>query len=285
MPELAEVERMRREWDPGLGGRVREVFLHAEKRIFRGIEPGDLAAALTGRSLRSSEAHGKQMMFRFSGPRSSSSCYLGVHLGMTGALRVEAKNYAPERHDHLVLRQSTRSLVLSDPRLFGRVTFGDGTPPEFWRLRPPAVTDPEFTMPRVEEFLGRHRGAPIKALLLDQSMFPGIGNWMADEILWRAEIHPRRAGGDLEVAEVRRVWKETRFVAREALRRIAERGVDPPKSWLFPHRWEDGGRCPRTGAGLVRETIGGRTTCWSPGRQPELGRTSVRRRALAPPRR
>ncbi|MEZ4650366.1 MAG: DNA-formamidopyrimidine glycosylase family protein [Candidatus Eisenbacteria bacterium] len=271
MPELAEVERMRREWDPGVGSRIREVYLHPEKRIFRGIRPDDLAAALTGSTLRSSESHGKQMMFFFSATRPGRSCYLGVHLGMTGELRALSPKYPPERHDHLVLRQAKHSLVLTDPRLFGRVTFAEGSPPEFWTARPPAVLDRAFTLRRLEDYLRRHRGAPIKALLLDQAMFPGIGNWMADEILWRAELHPRRTGLDLDEAEVRRLWKETRFVAREALLRIAERGVDPPATWLFPHRWEDGGRCPRTGTGLVRETIGGRTTCWSPGRQPELG--------------
>jgi formamidopyrimidine-DNA glycosylase len=264
VPELAEVERARREWDPGIGGRVREVFLRGEKRIFRGFDPTEIPRTLTGCVLLGSEAHGKQMMFRFAG-----GSYLGVHLGMTGHLRVERRDHSPETHDHLVLFQAKRALVLRDPRLFGRVTFSAAGPPRFWCDRPPGVTDPAFTRERVAQFLIRRANSPVKALLLDQTVFPGVGNWMADEILWRAEIHPRRGGGSLDDGEVRRLWRETRYVAREALRRIADRGVDPPASWLFSHRWVDGGRCPRTQAGLIRETIGGRTTCWSPGRQTE----------------
>jgi len=112
-------------------------------------------------------------------------------------------------------------------------------------------------------------------VLLMQERFPGIGNWMADEILWRAAIHPRRLAGTLTPAEIRALWRESRRVCRLALETIAGRGNDVPSalnvrirdSWLFNHRWEDGGRCPRTGARLVREQVGGRTTCWSPARQ------------------
>jgi formamidopyrimidine-DNA glycosylase len=100
-----------------------------------------------------------------------------------------------------------------------------------------------------------------------QERFPGIGNWMADEILWRAAIHPKRPSGSLTAGEIKTLHRETRWVAEHALKTIGETFKDPPKTWLFPHRWENGGKCPRTGALLVRETIGGRTTCWSPARQ------------------
>ena len=108
-----------------------------------------------------------------------------------------------------------------------------------------------------------------------QERFPGVGNWMADEILWRAAIHPKRRAGSLRPAEVRALWRECRRVCRLALDTIAGRGkyLPPdlnahiPKNWLFRHRWEAGGRCPRTGAPLARATVGGRTTCWSPARQ------------------
>lgn len=267
MPELAEVERARRAWDPGRGRRVEEVFARGDKRIFRALDIASLVRGLLGQRLCDAEAHGKQLMFRF-----GAQSFLGVHLGMSGELRTAAAVHVPERHDHLVLRLAGLSLVLRDPRLFGRVTFGYGRPPEFWRTRPPAITSSEFRPGLVRDVCRRRRASPIKAILLDQSVFPGVGNWMADEILWRARIHPRRAGGDLDEAEVRRLWREVRAVARGALRWIAEQGVDPPATWLFQHRWTDGGTCPRSGRRLVRETIGGRTTCWSPGRQRDPGR-------------
>ena len=100
-----------------------------------------------------------------------------------------------------------------------------------------------------------------------QERFSGIGNWMADEILWRAAIHPKQPAGSLDTAQTKSLYREIRWVCREALRIIGKDFSDPPDSWLFNHRWQKGGTCPRTGAKLQHATIGGRTTCWSPGRQ------------------
>jgi formamidopyrimidine-DNA glycosylase len=172
------------------------------------------------------------------------------------------------------------SLVFSDPRMFGRIRFERGPqPPAWWtHLAPPILSD-GFGRPELAAFLKRRRAAPIKSVLLMQERFPGIGNWMADEILWRAGLHPRRRAGSLSDAEQARLWRECRRVCRLALARIAGAGGTLPESpnariprtWLFWHRWEDGGRCPRTGCRLQRAEIGGRTTCWSPRRQPPPG--------------
>jgi formamidopyrimidine-DNA glycosylase len=114
--------------------------------------------------------------------------------------------------------------------------------------------------------MARSARSPLKAVLLDQGAFPGIGNWMADEILWRCRLHPAIPAGRLAATDVARLRKEIRHVAREALRIIAPDWTDPPETWLFRHRWKDGGHCPRRGcgAGLRRETVRGRTTCWCP---------------------
>jgi formamidopyrimidine-DNA glycosylase len=107
----------------------------------------------------------------------------------------------------------------------------------------------------------------IKAVLLMQERFPGIGNWMADEILWRCRIRPSRRAGSLVQDERRRLYREIRAVVRASLKHIARPGDhwgEPPPNWLFHQRWADGGRCLKTGAPLVREKIAGRTTCWSP---------------------
>lgn len=187
---------------------------------------------------------------------------------MTGQLRAEKPDYFPGKHDHLVLRQAAHALVFQDARLFGRVQFAEGPEaPRWWAKLPPDLLSRAFTAEALEKFLKRRARAPIKAVLLMQERFPGIGNWMADEILWRAAIHPRQAAGSLDAKQVAALYRETRWVCREALRIIGEKWGDPPKSWLFRHRWKKGGTCPRTGAKLQHATIGGRTTCWSPGRQ------------------
>lgn len=264
MPELAEVEYYRKQWDVGLRRRIDAVQLHARKRIFRGTDTRALVRELTGSRLVQSTARGKQMVFRFSG-----GSWLGIHLGMTGALRIEPAGFRPEKHDHLVLQQAKRALVFRDPRQFGRVRFyhGEGTP-EWWSEASPEIGSTAFNTRYVAEFLARHRRAPIKAVLLLQSGFPGIGNWMADEILWRARIAPSTPSGDLTATERAALRRATRFVSREALRIIGPDDGDLPNSWLIHHRWKPGGVCPRDATPLARGTIGGRTTAWCPKCQP-----------------
>lgn len=279
MPELAEVEFFRKRWGAGHGGRVLAVRLHEGKKVFRGTDTAQLKRKLTGATLLGSETAAKQMLFRFSGgglSRAESRGWLGLHLGMSGELRVEVPGYAPTRHDHFILVQKERQLVFNDPRMFGGVLFSTGPkPPAWWMRIAPAILSEKFTVGAVAHFLQRRQRAPIKAVLLMQERFPGIGNWMADEILWRAAIHPARLAGSLTAAEVRTLHRECRFVCRGALRYNAGVGGKmPPKlnafmpdTWLFNHRWEDGGRCPRTKKPLRRAEIGGRTACWSPARQ------------------
>lgn len=274
MPELAEVEFFRKRWhQAGVGQRVSAIEFHPHAKVFRGTDAAVLARQLKGQTLTSSEAAAKQMLFRFSGGN-----WLGVHLGMSGELRVESREYSTGKHDHLVIRQRLQSLVFNDPRMFGRVQFYHGAnPPTWWTSIAPAILSAEFTQEAVDAFLRRRKKAPIKAVLLMQERFPGVGNWMADEILWRAAIHPRQPAGSLNGEEVARLWKECRHVCRLALDTIAGKGnelpadlnVGIPQSWLFHHRWEPGGRCPLTGVLLERAEIGGRTTCWSPARQKQ----------------
>jgi formamidopyrimidine-DNA glycosylase len=274
VPELAEVEFFRRRWSAGHRAQVRSVRVHEHARVFRDCEVAQLVARLGGARLLDSESAAKQMLFRFGGARGQA--WLGIHLGMSGELRIEPAGYRPGRHDHLVLEQRDRSLVFNDPRMFGAVLFQAGPkPPAWWTGIAPAILSDAFSIAAVTQFLDRRARAPVKAVLLMQERFPGIGNWMADEILWRAAIHPRRLAGSLAPGEIRRLHRECRWVCREALARNGGRGrplppglnANIPQSWLFWHRWTDGGRCPRTGGPLARAEIGGRTTCWSPARQ------------------
>jgi formamidopyrimidine-DNA glycosylase len=260
MPELAEVEFFRRQWDPGLGQKVVAVQLHAQKRIFRGSNPTALKRELAGSRFLRSFAWGKQMLFEFSG-----GSWIGLHLGMTGKLRVERRGFRPEKHDHLVVHQAKRALVFRDARLFGRVRFHHGkTAPDWWRSGAPDIASATFDRAFVDMFLHRHARAPIKAVLLLQSGFAGIGNWMADEILWRAKIAPPRAAGSLSPVERGRLFRETRFVATESLRIVAPEFGDLPGDWLIHQKWKREGFCPRHRAPLRKAMIGGRTTAWCP---------------------
>ena len=260
MPELAEVEYFRRQWNPGLGARVIGVLLNSAKRPLRGLDATAVTQAITGATLKSSMARGKQMLFRC-----NDDIWLGLHLGMTGNLRVDEADFTPRAHDHFILRQRDRSLVFTDPRGFGRVQFHRGpNAPEWWSRLPAPPHEDSFTLEHFRSILRRHPRSPLKAVLLRQDRFAGIGNWMADEILWRARLHPQTSPSRLEADRERQLWREVRFVCRAALRIIAKDYSDPPPDWLFQHRWKDGGSCPRDGMELRRATIGGRTTAWCP---------------------
>lgn len=267
MPELAEVEYFRKQWDPGLGERVHKVRARAQARIFRESAAQSVIQLLNGREMRSSHAHGKQLAFRF-----SEETWLGIHLGMSGRLYTGAPEMVPGKHEHLVLVMDSVALVYSDYRKFGKVLAARGTArdatgrkvPPWWEGLPPQPQEGAFDKARFREILRQHPGRRLKALLLDQDAFPGIGNWMADEILWQARIHPADRPGDLSSHKRNKLFEATKDVSREALRYIGKDWTDPPESWLFRHRWKKGGTCPASGKPLVHETIGGRTTCFCP---------------------
>ena len=111
------------------------------------------------------------------------------------------------------------------------------------------------------------RRAPIKSVLLDQGLFAGVGNWIADEVLYQARLRPQRLASDLELAEVRRL--RARLVAIVARAVAVDADADRfPRTWLFHRRWGKDARA-RTARGerIVHETIGGRTAAWVPARQ------------------
>jgi formamidopyrimidine-DNA glycosylase len=265
MPELAEVEFYRKAWEAGLKQKIRAVELRPEKRIFRGTDTAALREALTGAVLLSSGAHGKQLLFRF-----SRNGWLGLHLGMSGRLRTAAADEMAGWHDHLWLRQQRQSLVFSDPRQFGRVLFHRGTAaPAWWATLPAPIFSAKFTLTSMREFLFRHGRAPVKAVLLLQRGFPGIGNWMADEVLWQAGVAPVRRAGKLKADETRRLFRVLRLICRAALRTVGRDYRDPPAGWLVHRRWRRGGNCPRCGIPLRHGQVGGRTTCWCPSCQKQ----------------
>ena len=257
MPELAEVVYFARQWDAGLHKRILRVHVHPGARVFRGSNAKLLAKALTGSDYREPLTHGKNMLFAFSG-----GVWLGGHLGMTGELLTAPPGHSPQKHDHLVLLTTDAALIYRDPRMFGSWRMDRGAePPAWWRALPPEIMAKSFTVAHVADFLRRHSRSPLKALLLDQSAFPGIGNWMADEVLWQMRLHPGILSGTVNAAAVHRVLQS---VTRGALRTIGRDWSDPPRTWLFQHRWKAGGHCPRCHSALARGELRGRTACWCP---------------------
>src|SRR6266404_4649269 len=140
MPELAEVEWFRKQWNPGIGHEVVDVKAHSRKYVFRGTEGDAVRRCLIGQRLLRSKRSGKQMLFEFSG-----DSWLGIHLGMTGKTHVERSDFRPAKHDHLVLVQRERALVFTDFRQLGQVRFDHvRDEPDWWKNRPPEIDTPEF---------------------------------------------------------------------------------------------------------------------------------------------
>ncbi|NNC89973.1 MAG: Fpg/Nei family DNA glycosylase [Akkermansiaceae bacterium] len=287
MPELAEVELARRSWSAATGQVVRAVASHPRTRIFRDCPARTIARRLTGATFTGSRAHGKRLLFSFAAAgaparkRRRDVLHLELHLGMAGRLFADGPAYAPDKHDHLVLGLTEAALVFSDYRQFGRLAIHDDADP--WAHLPPQVLDPAFTLRHLTAILDRHPNKNLKGLLLDQAFFPGIGNWMADEVCWRLGVFPGVAARRLDPAALRRVARQ---VCRGALHHVADKnharnGADgfapgsyvhrvPPRAWLFQHRWKPGGACPRCRTGLSRATVASRTTAWCPACQPPM---------------
>ncbi|MEM8953583.1 MAG: DNA-formamidopyrimidine glycosylase family protein [Verrucomicrobiota bacterium] len=277
MPELAEVEFSRRQWNPGIGKKILRLALHPKTRIFRDTFPARLRRNLLHQSLTASRSHGKRLFFSF-GPGSKSNLqHLEIHLGMAGRLECRPPKHTPAKHDHFVLYQKNQTLVFNDYRQFGRLLLYEGHSAP-WSNLPPEPHAPAFTQKHLRAILTRHPKLPIKALLLDQSAFPGVGNWMADEILWRARLRPNIPAAQIDANQL---LKQLRFVCKGALKYVADQPAKhpsnklahhtepptwgrPPKSWLFQHRWSDDLSCPRCHTPLVREKLRARTACFCP---------------------
>jgi formamidopyrimidine-DNA glycosylase len=144
-------------------------------------------------------------------------------------------------------------LLLVDPRRLGRVRLDP--PVELLGPDAAAVTGAELAA------VVTRSQAPLKARLLDQHALAGVGNLLADEILWRARLDPRRAANSLTTAERTRLLRALRSSVSAALQ-----GGGVHTLSLVPHR-RAGGVCPRDGAPMSRGTVGGRTTYWCPREQ------------------
>jgi formamidopyrimidine-DNA glycosylase len=118
----------------------------------------------------------------------------------------------------------------------------------------------------LRHLLARRR-APIKSVLLDQGLFAGVGNWIADEVLYQAGLRPQRLASELRLGEVGRLRARLRAIVKRAVAVDADSDRFP-RTWLFEHRWGKNAEA-RTARGerIVHDTIGGRTTAWVPSRQ------------------
>ena len=234
-----------------------------DRIVFDDQTPATISRRLRGRTVTAACRHGKQLWLEFdSGPA------LLLHFGMTGALHGYTDEADRPRFWKIELEfEDGRRLAMPDPRRFGRIRMRDDP-----RGEPPVSKlgfDPLLELPtpaRFRELIGRGR-VTIKGRLLDQSFAAGVGNWIADEILYQARVAPHRRVVDLEDRELETIRRRLGSIVSKAVE-VDSVSAKFPRTWLFHHRWgrpEDART--RRGEPIEITTVAGRTTCWCPSRQ------------------
>jgi len=217
MPELPEVETVRRGLEPIL---VDRVLTHVEQRRpdLRIPFPPDFVRRLEGRRVKALRRRAKYLLFDF-----DDGAVMIAHLGMSGRMLVRAKgsNAMPEAHDHvLFVTDSGDSVVFNDARRFGLMTLTtrvDEGDHDLLRHLAPDPTEDCFTGAHLAARLAGKR-TPIKAALLDQTVVGGVGNIYASEALYRARISPRRLALSIKGVRAERLACAVRDVIDEAIR-------------------------------------------------------------------
>ncbi len=264
MPELPEVETIRRQLAPELEGRTIVDAEILDHRWTRPDLPGAAEEELRGAAVVSVGRAGKYLVWELTGDR-----HLLMHLRMTGTLLFDPRAEPVHTRVRFELDSGHR-LVYVDPRRFGTGHLVHGTPARdaylAARLGVEPLT-PEFT-PQYLRRAAHGRTAPVKAFLLDQRRIAGVGNIYADEALFRAGIHPLRPAGRLTAVQVARL--------RDAVEEALQAGIDAKGASIDDFRHLDGARgsfqdkflvhlragepCPNCGSTLRKIVVGGRGT-------------------------
>lgn len=280
MPELPEVETVCRLLRRTLvGGPIALAEVEPDEIVLGGTSADIVQANLLGREVVSVGRRGKFFWLEF-----AEEPFVFAHLGMAGWIRElprpgseEEREFRLREHGNAPLydengRLRFQKLMLegprgervgfSDSRRFARIWLGGKGDSRVAKLGPDALDE----LPDLATLTSRlaKKKAPIKAVLLDQAFMAGIGNWIADEVLYQARIAPARIAAELSGEEVARLRAQILHVLSTAVE--AEADYERfPDHWMFGHRW-GGSRGSEVidGRAIVRETIAGRTTAWVP---------------------
>ena len=274
MPELPEVETVRRAIAPVLEGARLEHVEIRDARLVRPFDPVIVASELVGERVADVGRRGKYLIVGFDSGRA-----LLVHLRMTGSLRHARRGaLADDPHTRAVLRLDNGSdVAYRDVRRFGT-----------WEIFEPGELSPYLRSKLGREPLGSlsaaelgerlaGRRAPLKSALLDQRTIAGLGNIYVDEALWHSRLHPLRVAGRLDAIECARLHRAIRSVLRKGIERqgaTLRAYAQPDGSYgsmqdEFRAYGRGGEPCNRCRTSLVRIVVGGRTTTFCPHCQPD----------------
>jgi formamidopyrimidine-DNA glycosylase len=281
MPELPEVETIRRHLAPHVEGRTLERLAIHDARWSLPLAPAELSAAVEGREVRRLGRRGKYLVWELAGV-----AFLLLHLRMTGTLLLRPRERPA--HTRVTFSLQDSELVFVDPRRFGtgELALGREALDGFFAARLGLEPlEPGFTGAHLHAIARRCR-APVKAMLLDQKRIAGVGNIYADEALFRARVHPLRPAERLTRAQCQAL--------RDAIVASLEAGIEAKGATIDDFRDPDGVSgsfqdrflvhlregepCPRCGRAVRKLRAAGRGTYVCESCQP---RPRARRRAQA----
>jgi formamidopyrimidine-DNA glycosylase len=256
MPELPEVETFKRYLDrTSLHRRITGIDVR-DSYVLKRVSADELARQLKGRRFESSRRHGKHLFVRV-----GDKLCLRLHFGMTGSLEYFKQQEEAPKTARVIFRfVNNGRLAFDDQRKFGEIELIAGVD-EFLQARGIGADALELGLSHFNAIFGKHRGA-VKAILLNQRLIAGIGNLYADEILFRARIHPAAEAARLSVGDLRRLFRATGYVLEKAIALKTDFNR-LPKSWLLTRRGRHG-KCPRCGRALKSAIVGGRTSWFCP---------------------
>jgi formamidopyrimidine-DNA glycosylase len=282
MPELPEVETVRRGLEPVMAGKTLKT-IDVHRQGLRVPFPANLKSVLEGRRILDLTRRAKYILVRFEGGGEDT---MVIHLGMSGRMttlkKIQGYNRLP--HDHMVITmQDGQGIVFNDARRFGMVLLARGEDldkhPAF-RLLGPEPLSRSFTAKVLKQRL-KGKKPSIKAALLDQRVVAGIGNIYACEALYEARIDPRKAAGALSSAKCDALVDAVKNVLNRSIKAGGSSLKDYRKAdgelGYFQHSFlvydREGQPCPRCAAsGKKKHTVkrfvqAGRSTFYCPGCQ------------------
>lgn len=265
MPELPEVETVRRTLAPAVGGRISSVWTSGMGLHMARKPPVGKLKKLVGARITALRRHGKYLLID-----TDHASSILVHLGMTGRLRIQRKADPRTNHTHVVLGLDGRELRYVDARRFGQVdVVVRGKEREHPAL---AVLGPDALDEAIDAAAllatARDKRTTLKAFVLDQSVIAGVGNIYASEALWRAQLRPTMRTQKLTEAGAARLARAIREVLERALENggttLADfvdadgtAGENADYLWVYAR---EGQPCPRCKTAIRRSVLAGRAT-------------------------
>ncbi|KAL6839582.1 hypothetical protein ACP4OV_030521 [Aristida adscensionis] len=273
MPELPEVEAARRALEEHcVGKRIVRCAAANDTKVIDGVAPDRLEAALVGRTIAAARRKGKNLWLALDSPPHPT-----FQFGMAGAIYikgVELSKYKrsavspteewPSKYSKLlVVLDDGLEFSFTDKRRFAKIRLLDNPEavPPISELGPDVLFEPM----KLDDFMQSlsRKNVPIKALLLDQSFISGIGNWVADEVLYQARIHPMQTASKISKDK----GETLHHCITEVIERSLEVSADSsqfPENWIFHYREKKPGKAFVNGKKIDFITVGGRTSAYVP---------------------